>query len=64
MWKVKDKERLLKTAREKQLVKHKGDTMRLLASWFLNRNFADQKGLAENIQSDESKEYSQDYSTQ
>ena len=46
MPKVKDKERILKAARQKQLVPDK------TVSSFFNRNFAGQKGLARNIQSD------------
>ena len=44
MPKVKDEERILKAAREKQLVIHKEASIRLSGS--LNRNFASQKGLA------------------
>ena len=52
MSKVKDKERFLKAAREKELVTYRGVPIRLSAD-FSKRNFAGQKGLARNIQSDE-----------
>ena len=48
MPKFKYKERILKAAREKQLVTYKG-----ALSWFLNRNFLDKKELAQNNQNDE-----------
>ena len=51
MRKVKDKERILKAAREKQLITYKGACMNV--SWFQNTNAADQKGLTRNNQSDE-----------
>ena len=50
--KVKDKERILKAAREKQRVTYKGVPIRLLAD-FSKKNFAGKKGLARSIQSDE-----------
>ena len=51
MSKLKDKERILKAAREKQIVTYKGVPIRLSAD-FSKRNFAGKKGLARNIQSD------------
>ena len=45
---AKDKGRILKAAREKQLVTYKGAPF-----LFLNRNYAVQTGMARNIQSDE-----------
>ena len=51
MQNVKDKEIILKAAREKQLVTYKVAPIRL--RWFLNRNFVGQKGSVKNIQSDE-----------
>ena len=51
MLKVKDEERLLKAAREKQLVTYK--ELHKTFSDFLNRNFSAQKALPWNIQSDE-----------
>ena len=39
MLKVKDEERILKAAREKQLIPYKGVLIRLLAD-FLQKNFA------------------------
>ena len=48
---VKDKERILKASREKKIVTYKGVPIRLSAD-FSKRNFAGQKGLARNIQSD------------
>ena len=51
MPKVKDKERLIKAAREKQRVTYKGVPIILSAD--LKRNFAGKKGLARSIQSDE-----------
>ena len=52
MSKVKDKERILEAAREKQRVTYKGVPIRLLAD-FSKKNFAGKKGLARSIQSDE-----------
>ena len=52
MSKLKDKERILKAAREKQIVTYKGVPIRLSAD-FSKRNFAGKKGLARSIQSDE-----------
>ena len=52
MPKVKDKQRILKAAREKLLSYLQGSSHKTV-SWFLNRNFAGQKGLAQNIQSDD-----------
>ena len=51
MPKVKDKERILKAAREKQLVTYRGVPIRLFL--LLKRNFAGYKGLTRNIQSHE-----------
>ena len=53
MPKIKDKERIWKVAREKQLVTYMGTLIRQLIS---QQNFASQKGLAQNIQSDEKQE--------
>ena len=50
MPKVKDKERILKEEKEKQLVSYKGTPITLI--WFLNRNFASLKVLVKNIQRD------------
>ena len=47
MSKVKDKEKILNAAREEETVSYKGTPI----SWFLYRNFADQKGVAKYIQS-------------
>ena len=49
MPKVKDKKQILKAAREKSYLK--GSSHKTV-SWFLQRNFAGQKRLARNIQSD------------
>ena len=49
MPKVKYKERILKAAREKQIVTYSHKT----GSCFLKRNYAGQKGLAENIRCNE-----------
>nr|KAF6429669.1 hypothetical protein HJG59_009021 [Molossus molossus] len=54
MQKVQDKERILKAAREKQLVTYKGAPIRPSADF--SNNFAGQKGVARNIQSDEKQE--------
>ena len=51
MPKFKDKVRILKAAREKQLVTYKGVPIKLSAD-YLNRNFAGQKGVAQSIQND------------
>ena len=48
MPKVKDKEKILKAARKKQLVIYKGSSIRLSAD-FLNRKLAGQKGITRNI---------------
>ena len=50
---VKDKERILKAAREKQRVTYKGVPIKLSADF---SNFAGKKELARNIQSDEKKQ--------
>ena len=52
MLKVKDKQRILKAARRKKLVTYRGVPIRLPDDFF-KRNFADQKGLARNIQTHE-----------
>ena len=52
MPKFKDKDRIWKASKEKQFVAYKGAPMQTV-SWFLNRNFTGQKGVAKNIQSDE-----------
>ena len=51
MPKIKDKERILKAAREQQRVTYKGVPIRPSVD-FSKRNFAGKKGLARNIQSD------------
>ena len=51
MPKVKYNERLLKAAREKQLVTYKGAPIRLAADF--SKETAEQKGLAQNIGCDE-----------
>ena len=51
MPKVKDKERILKATRERQLVTYKGAPIRMSADFLTN--FAGQKDLAKDIQSDE-----------
>ena len=51
MSKVKDKEGILKEAREKQLVMYQGAPIRLSANF--STYFAGQLGVAKNIQSDE-----------
>ena len=50
MPKVKDKERILKAAREKKRVTYKGVPIRFSAD-FLKRNLAGKKGLESSIQS-------------
>ena len=52
MPKVKNKERILKAAREKQRV-NIYKRSRKTVSWFLERNFPGKKGLARSLQSDE-----------
>ena len=52
MPKVKDKERILKAAKEKQIVTYKGIPKRLSAD-FLKETLQVKKGLARSIQSDE-----------
>ena len=49
--KMKGKERILKAAREKETVTHKGVPIRL--SRFLKRNLAGKKGMERSIQIDE-----------
>ena len=49
MPKVKDKERILKAAREKKLVTYRGIPIRLSADF--SRKLAGKKGLARSIQS-------------
>ena len=50
--KIKEKERTLKAAREKETVTYKGVPIRLI-SWFLKRNLAGKKGLERSTQSPE-----------
>ena len=50
MPKLKDKEKILKRARKKQLPE--GSSYKIV-NWFLKQNFAGQKGMARNIQSHE-----------
>ena len=52
MSKVKDKERILKVARERQRVTYLQRSTYKTISWLLKRNFAGKKGPARNIQSD------------
>ena len=47
MRKVKDKERILKAVREKQLVTYKGVPISLSVSWFLKRIFEARRGWKE-----------------
>ena len=51
---IKDKERILKAAREKETVTYKGVPIWL--SWFLRRNLTGKRGLEINIQSHEKQE--------
>ena len=51
MPKVKDKERILKAAREKKLVTYRGVPLRLSADF--SKETAGYKGLARSIQNDE-----------
>jgi len=51
MSKVKDKERILKAAREKQFVTYKLCMLHKAISRNFNRNFAGRKGVAKYIQS-------------
>ena len=62
--KIKDKERILKAAREKQSYLQRSSHK--IINWFLKWNFAGKKGLARSIQSDEKQgpTYNQDYSIQ
>ena len=53
--KIKDKERILKAAREKETVSYKGVPIRLSAD-FSKETFIDKKGLAKSIQSHEKQE--------
>ena len=55
MPKVKDKERILKAARRKADSYLQGRPHKTVI-WFLNRNFAGQKELVQNVQSDEKQE--------
>ena len=48
---IKDKERILKAAREKQVVTLQGST-NYIVIWFLNGNISGQKGVEWNIQGD------------
>ena len=52
MHNVKDKEKILKQ-QEKSSYLQGSSHKTVSLSWFLNRNFSGQKGLAHNIQSDE-----------
>lgn len=54
MSEVKDKERLLKAAREKQLIMYKEAPIRLLADFSVGKNEG-HKGMAQYIQSAEKK---------
>ena len=57
MPKFKHNERILKAAREKQLVTYKGAPLRLSSYFFFfTRNLAGEQGLEINIQGDENKE--------
>ena len=51
---IKDKEKILKAAREKKQITYKGTPVRLSADFF-NRNSTGQKGVAVYIQNDERK---------
>lgn len=48
---VRDKETNLKSSKRKAVNYLRGNSHKTF-SWFLNRNFADQNGLAQNSQSD------------
>ena len=50
--KIKDKERILKAAREKE-TRYLQRSSHETVCWFLKRNFAGKKGLERSIQSDE-----------
>ena len=52
MPKVKDRERILKAAREKQESYQQRSSHKTMR-WFLKRNFVGKKGLKRSIQSDE-----------
>ena len=54
MPKIKDKERIIKAAREKERVTYKSSHK--IVKWFLKRNVAGYKELLRGIQSDESKD--------
>ena len=64
MPKVKDKEKVLKAAREKQTVTYKGVPIRLSADFSKEILQSRKYILARNIQSHEAGNYSQDCSTQ
>ena len=51
---MKDKERILQAAREKDIVTYKGRPIRL--SWFLERDLPGKKGLDRSIQIDKNKD--------
>ena len=51
--KIKDKERILKAAREQETVTYKGSFHKTIISWFLKRNLTGKKGLERSIQSHE-----------
>ena len=58
MQKVKDKERIFKKKKKKKnrkAVTYLQGSSHKTVTWFLNRNFSNQKGSARNIQSDEKK---------
>ena len=61
---VKDKERILKAAREKKLVTYRGVPMRLSADFSKEILQSRKYILARNIQNHEAGNYSQDCSTQ
>ena len=61
MSKIKGKERILKAAREEQLVVYKGTCYKSI-SWFFSRNFTGQKAVTWYIQSAERKKnHNQEY---
>ena len=51
--KIKDKVRILKATRQKEIVTYKGVPLRLSGRWFLKRNLAGKKGLERSIPSHE-----------
>ena len=62
MPKVKDKERILKVMKEKQLFTYKGTPIKI--QLISQKKLCRPEGMARSIQSDESRTYSQDCSTQ